>query len=175
MCTMVWGGLFAFCEYLSCTRHLSLTSQGPPNIILTSLLSGVWLAFPLNLGVFYLYGRALLATRFMFAYGLATTLGIAVCCNTAIKPEFIRYALVACGVKYVRPLATTLSVVFHCNTTIRPQFVHYTLMTCGQVFVCYLATNLGIAICYDIAIRLESVRCVLAVIRFLPICRARLR
>ena len=48
------------------------------------------------------------------------------------------------------------------------------LMTYGHVFVCCLATSLGITIHCDTAIRLKSVRCVLAVFKLLPICCARL-
>ena len=131
--TTVWGGLFPFCEYLSRALQLSPTLQGPPNIILTFFLSAIWLAFPPNLGVFYLHGRALLATRLMFTCGLATTLGIVILIryNTAIIPRFVCCVQVAYGVKYVCLLATTLGIAICCNTTIRPEFVHCALMTCG--------------------------------------------
>ena len=128
-----------------------------------------------NLWVFYLHGQALLATRLMFAYGLATTLGVVVHCNTAIRLESVRCVVVAYSVKYVNLLATTLGVAIHCNTAIRLKSVCYTLKTCGQVFVCCSATTLCITIHCDTVIRLKFVRCVLAVIRLLPICRARLR
>ena len=90
-----------------------------------------------NLGVFLLHGRAFLTTSLSFACGLATTLDIAVCCNTTIRPKFVLCTLVACGVKYVRLLVTTLGIIVRYNTTIRPESNCYILMTCGQVFVCY--------------------------------------
>ena len=175
MCTMVWGGFFAFCEYLSCARRLSLTLWDPLNIILTSLLSGIWLVFPPNIGVFYLHGWALLATGLMFACGLATTLSIVVCCNITIRPESIHCTLVAGGVKYVCILATTLGVAVRCNTAITLEFVRYMLMTCGHMFFCCSATTLGIVVHCDIAIRPKSVHYVLAIIKLLTICRAHLR
>ena len=91
--------------------------------VLDELLSGVWLTFLLNLGVFCLHGRVLLAIGLMSIFGLATTLSIAAHCNTAIRPESVLCALVACGVKYVGLLATTLSVPIRCNTIIRPESV----------------------------------------------------
>ena len=108
----------------------------------------------------------------MSTCGLATTSDITVHYNIAIRPEFVRYALVACDVEYVRPLVITLSIAVCCNTAIRPESVHCALMTCGQTFVCCLATTLGIAVRCDTAIRLEFVHCVLAVIRLVPIFRA---
>ena len=87
----------------------------------------------------------------MFACGLVTTLGVAVYCNTTIRPESVRCALVACGVKYIRLLVTTLGIAVHCNTTIRLEFVRYTLMTCGQVFVYCSATTLSIVVHCDTA------------------------
>ena len=108
----------------------------------------------------------------MSAYGLVTTLSIAICCNTAIRLESIHCALVAYGVKYVHLLATTLNIAVHCNTAIKLEFVSYVLMTRGQVFVCCSATTLTIVVCCYIAIRQESVCCMLAVIRLLPIDRA---
>ena len=75
----------------------------------------------------------------MFAYGLVTTLGIAVRCNTTITPKSVYCALVAYGVKYVCLLATTLGIVVRCNIAIKPESVRCVLMTCGQVFVCYSA------------------------------------
>ena len=95
------------------------------NIILTSLLSGTWLAFPSNFRVFYLHGQALLVTELMFACGLVTTFGVAVRCNTTIKLESVRCALVACGVKSIPLLATTLGIIVHCNIAIRLEFVFY--------------------------------------------------
>ena len=172
---MVWGGLFTFYEYLSHVHRLSPTLRGPSNIILTSLLLGVWMEFPSNLGVFCLDGWALLATEFIFACGLATTLSVAICCNTTIRPEFVHCALVACGVKYVCLLATTLGIAIRCNTTISLESVYYTVLTGGHVFVCCSATTLDIPIHWDIAIRSKSVRCVLVIIKILPICRAHLR
>ena len=128
-----------------------------------------------NLGTFFLHERAFLAIGLVSACGLATTLDIAIYCNTTIRPKFVRYALVACGVKYVRILATTLSIVICCNTAIRPEFVRYALMTCGQVFVYCSATTLGCVICCDKALGPKFVHCVLAVIRLLPIYRAYFR
>ena len=156
-------------------RRLSPTSRGPPSIILTSLLSVVWLVFPPNLEVFRLHGRVLLATRFMLACCLETTLGVVVRCNTAIRPESIHCMLVTYGVKYVRLLATTLGVAVCCNIAIRLESVHSALMTYGLVFVCCSTTTLGISIRRNTAIRPDFICCVLAIIRFLPICRARLR
>ena len=144
-------------------------------MLVLSPTSGTWLEFPLNLMVFYLYGQALLATGLMFVCGLATTLGITVRWNTAIRSESVRCGLVACGVKYVRLLATILGFVNYCNTAIRPESVRYVLMTCGHVFVCYLATTLSFVIRYDTTIKPKSVRYLLAVIRLLPIFRACLR
>ena len=144
-------------------HQLSPTLRGPPNIILTSLLSSVWLALPLNFGIFCLHGRELLATGLMFACGLMKTLGITVCCNTT------------CSVKYVCLLVTTFGVAIRCNINIRLESVHCTLMTSGQVFVCYSATTLDTAIRFDTSTRPKSLRYVLAVIRLLPICRAHLR
>ena len=120
-----------FYKYPSRGCRLSPTSRDRPNIILTSLLSGVWLAFSPNIGVFCLHERALLVTRHMFTCLLATTLGVAVCYNTTIRLEYVRCALVACGVKYVCQLATTLDVVVHCNTAIRLESVRCALMTYG--------------------------------------------
>ena len=128
-----------------------------------------------NLGVFCLYGRALLATGFMFACGLATTLGVAVYCNTAIRRESVRCALVAYGAKYVRLLATTLGVAVCCNTTIRTESVRCVLMICGQVFIYCSTITLSIVVRCNTSIRAKSVRCMLAVIRLLPICGSRLR
>ena len=99
----------------------------------------MWLAFPLNLRVFCLHGRALLATGLVSACGLATTLGIVIHCNTAIRPNSIYYALVACGVKYACLLATTLGIAVCCNTVIRPESVNFALVTHGQVFIHCLA------------------------------------
>ena len=48
-------------------------------------------------------------------------------------------------------------------------------MTCGQVFVCCSATTLGITVCCDTTIKPESVHYLLAIIRLLPFCCARLR
>ena len=175
VCTTVWGGLFAFCEFLYRVCRLSPSSWGPPNIILTSLLSGVWLAFPYNLGVFCLHGRVLLATGLMFACSLTTTLDFVVRCNTPIRSEFVYCALVAYNVKYVCLLAITLDIAVCYNTTTRLESVCCALMTCGQVFVCYSVKTLGITIRCDIAIRPKSVCCVLEVIRLLPICCAHLR
>ena len=111
----------------------------------------------------------------MFACGLVTTLNVTVCCNTAIRLESVRCALVACGVKYVRLLATTLIVAVHCHIAIKPKYVCCSLMTCGQVFFCCSAITLGIVVCCGIAIKPEFVHCVLAIIIFLPICHNRLR
>ena len=172
MCTTVWGSLFAFCKYLSHTRRPFLTLQSPPNIIITSLFSGVWLTFPPKLRVFYLHGRVLLEIGLVSACGLATTLGIAVRCYTTIRLESAHCTLVACDVKYIHPLATTLNIAIRCNTTIRPESVHWALMTYGQMFVCCSATILGITVRCDTAIRPESIYYVLAVIRLLPICHA---
>ena len=173
--TTVWGGFFAFCEYLSRVRRLSLTSRGPLNIILTSLLLGVWLTFPPNLKVLCLHGRALLATGLMFPYGLMTTLNVVIFCNTTIKSEYVCCTLVACSIKYVRLLATTFGIAVHCNISIRPESVCYALITCREVFTCCLVTTLDIVDRCDITIRLKFVRFVLVVIRLLPICYARLR
>ena len=131
MCTTVCGGFFAFCEYLSRMRRLSPTSRGSPNIILTSLLSSVLLTFPLNIRVFCLHGRALLATGLMFTCVLATTLDVVVCCNTSIRLTSFHYALVAYGVKYIPLLATTLGISVRCNIAIRQEFIRSALMTCG--------------------------------------------
>ena len=108
----VWDSVFAFCKYLFHARRPFSTSRGPLNIISTSLLSGVWLAFLLNLGVFYLYGRALLVIGLVFPCGLATTLSIIVYCNIAIRPEFFRCTLIACGIKYVHLLMQLLALPF---------------------------------------------------------------
>ena len=124
--------------------QLSLALRGPPNIIPTSFLLGVWLAFPYNLGVIYLHERALVATRLMFTYGLATTLGIAIYYNTAIIPESVCCTLVAFSVKYVCLLKTTLGVTIRCNTAIRLEFVYWTLMTYRHVFVYCSATTLAL-------------------------------
>ena len=147
MCTIVWESFFEFWEYLSRVHQAFLTSRGPPNIIPTFLLSGVWLTFLPNLGVFCLNGWALLVIRLMSTCGLTTTLSIAICYNTTIRPEFVYCALVACGVKYVRVLATTLDITVRCNTCIRLEFVCYVLMTSRYVFVSCSATTLGIAVC----------------------------
>ena len=66
-----------------------------------------------------------MATGLMFACGLATTLSVAIRCNTAIRLESVCCALVACGVKYVCLLVTTLGVVVHCNTTIKLESINY--------------------------------------------------
>ena len=129
----------------------------------------------LDLKVFCLHERALLAIGLMFPCGLATTLGIIVRCNTAIKLESVRCALVAYGVKYVRLLVTTLGVAIHCSTVIRLESLRCTLMTYGQVFVRCSATTFSIVVRCDTAIRSKFVHCVLAVIRLLLICRTRLR
>ena len=142
---------------------------------MTSLLSGVWLAFLPDLGVFCLHRRALLATGLVSACGLAITLSIVISCNTAIRPESVRCTLIACSVKYVHLLATTLGIVICCNTAIRPESIRYALMTCGQVFVCCLVITLNIAVHCNTTIRPKSVSCVLGVIRLLPICRAYFR
>ena len=157
---------------MSHARRPFPTPLSPLIIIPTSLLLGVWLAFLPNLGVFCLHRRALLAIGLVSACGLATSLSIIVRCNTAIKPESVHSALVACSVKYVHLLAITLNIAIRCNTTIRLESVRCTLMTHGQVFFCYSATTLGIVIHCDAAIRLKYVCCMLAVIRHLPICRA---
>ena len=156
--------------------HICLTLVGhswprevPQISCSTFLLSGIWLAFPPSLEVFCLRGRALLVIRPVTTCGLATTFGIAICCNTAIRPEFVRCTLVVCDVKCVCPLSTTLSITIWCNTAIRPESIYCALIAYGQVFVYFLATTLGIVIRYDIGIRPESVRCMLAVIRLLPI------
>ena len=152
---------------MSRVRQPPLTLQGLPNIILTSILSGIWLAFPLILRIFCLHMRALLAIGPVTICGLATTICIVVRCNTAIRSESVRCALVVFGVIYVRLLATTLSISIHCNITIKPKSICYALMTCGQMSVCYSATTLSHAIHCDIAIRLESVCCVMVVTRLL--------
>ena len=116
-----------------------------------------------------------MATGLMFPCGLATTLNVVFRCNTFIRPEFVRCALVACCIKYVRLLAITLGIAICCNTVIRSEFVCYVLMTHGQVFVCCSTTTLSITIRCDTTNPLKSIRCVLAVFRLLPICRTRLR
>ena len=116
-----------------------------------------------------------MATGFMFACGLATTLGVAIRNKTAIRLESVYCALVVYEVKYVRLLATTLGVAIRCNTTIKLKSICCALMTCGQVFIYSSVTTQGIVVRYDTTIRLESVRYVLVVVKFLPICRARLR
>ena len=90
----------SFCAYLFHTRRPFQTSQGPSNIIPTSLISGIQLAFPPSFGVFRLHRRALLAIGPVTACGLVTTLGIAVYCNTTIRPKFVCCALVTCSIKY---------------------------------------------------------------------------
>ena len=156
-------------------RRPILASRDPWNIILTSLLLGIWLAFPPNLGVFCLHGRAFLAIGLVSACGLATTLDITFRCNTIIRSEFVCCALVACDTKYVHLLATSLNIIVRCNTAIRSESVRCMLITRGQVFVCYSATTLCIVVCCDTTIRLKSIRYVLVVIRLLPICHARFR
>ena len=131
VCTMVWWGLFAFRAYFSLVHQPLLTSRGPLNIILTSFLSSIWVVFPLNLGVFYLYRQAFLAIRTVTSCSLATTLGFAVRCNTTIRAEFVHCALVTYGIKYIHLLATTLGIVVCCNTSIRLESVHCLLMTHG--------------------------------------------
>ena len=135
----------------------------------------MWLAFLPSLGVFRLYGRPLLATGHVTAYGLATILGIVVHCNTVIIPEYVHCELVSCGVKYIHSLVTALGIVIRCNTAIRPESIHYALMTSGHVFFCCPATTLGLVVHCDTTIRPESVRCVLTGIRLLPICYSRFR
>ena len=156
-------------------RQLSPTSRGPLNIILTSHLSGVWLAFPPNIGVFCLHRRVFLAIGLIFTCGLATTLSVAIRWNIAVRPESICCVLVACGVKYVRLLVTTLGVAICCNTTIKPKSVRCVLVTYGQVFVCCLAITLNIVICCDTTIIPKFVCYLLTVIKLLPICRSCLR
>ena len=136
-------------------RPLS-TSRGPPNIILTSLFSGVRPAFPPNLGVFCLHERALLAIGLISTCNLVTTLGIVVRFNIAIKLESVHYALVACCSKYVHLLATTLSFVIRCTTAIRLGSDRCTLMTLGQVFVCCSATTLDITVRCNTADRYQT-------------------
>ena len=161
------------CISISRTQPLP-ASRGPPNIIFTYFLSSIWLAFPPNLGVFCLPRPTLLASGFVFAYGLVTPLGIAVCCNIVIRLKSVHCVLIACSVKYVRLLATTLGIVVHCNTTVTKS-VYYALMTRAQLFVCYLATTISIVIRCDTAISPESIHCVLAVIKLFPICHIRFR
>ena len=115
--------------------------------------------FPHNLRVFCLHGRVLLVIGLIFAYGLATTLSIAVYCNTAITSESVYCMLIACGIKYVRLLATTFDIVICCNTAIRSESIRHTLITYGRVFVCCSAATLGIFVRCDTTIRPNSVCC----------------
>ena len=150
VCTTIYSGFFTFCKYLSHTCRPFPTSRSPLNIILTYLLSGVRLAFPPNLGVFFLHEQALLAVGLVSTCSLATTLSIAVRCNIAIRPKSVRYTLVACDVKYIFLLMTILAIAVLRNTAIRPESVHCALMTCGQVFVYCSVTTLGITLCCNI-------------------------
>ena len=158
-----------------CALTIPDLMRGPLNIILTFFLLSVWLVFPPNLGAFFLHGQELLVIGLMFTYGLTTTFGIVVRCNTTIRPESVHCTLVAFSVKYVCLLMTTLNVVVLCNTSIRSESIRCALITCGQVLICCSATTLGIVVYCDTTIRPKSVHCVLAVIRLLPIYRARLR
>ena len=141
-------------------------------MVSTYLSTGEFSACSLSPTWFCLYGLALLAIWLSPIRGLATTLNLAVRCNTTIRPEFVRCTLVICELLSVCQLAITLNVVVCCNIAIRPESIHYVLEAFRQTSVCYSVTTLGLAVRCDTAIGLKFVHYVLTVFRLLPICSA---
>ena len=110
--------LYFSCIYASClpaTLDLARSPEYHLNSSSFMYMVGVSPSF----GVFCLYGLALFATGLVSTCSLVTTLDISVYSKIAIRPEFVRYALVAYRVKCVYPLETTLNIVVRYNIAIK--------------------------------------------------------
>ena len=133
-CTATRGGYLASWVHLSRARRLFLALQGSPSMVSTSLFTGEYSVCSLFPAGFCLYGLALFAIGLSPACSLATTLDLTIHCNTAIRPESVRCALLTCGLISICQLVTTLDVVVRCNIAIKPESIRCIIVVFRQMF-----------------------------------------